>query len=211
MVFHISSYFCLDSQGLPRSFYKGDPSTGCIIFRGHLDTFFLGDFVPKTTSNQKFVANHSRPSVLDLEGVVLLCTTGFATAHISCLLKKYSPWHEHIPWKWMLGRWNFLLNWPLFWGHVNFRQVISWALPPPSNSGKWRFIGIPYWTCNNPGADYCWEGGQPKLYPFLSVEYHAENLGRPQWKYRGCLRSLVPGTATEMFPETLVFGCFVGS
>lgn len=29
---------------------------------------------------------------------------------------------------------------------------------------KWRFIEIPYQTCNHPGGDYCWERGQPKLY-----------------------------------------------
>ncbi len=25
-----------------------------------------------------------------------------------------------------------------------FQLDISWVVPPPSNCGKWRFIGIPY-------------------------------------------------------------------
>ena len=28
--------------------------------------------------------------------------------------------------------------------HLNNQICISWVVPPPSNSGKWRFIGIPY-------------------------------------------------------------------
>ena len=39
---------------------------------------------------------------------------------------------------------------PFFFG-------ITWIYPPPSNSGKWRFIGIPSKKCNNPG-DY-WHPG----------------------------------------------------
>ena len=33
------------------------------------------------------------------------------------------PENEHICWKWMVGRWHFLLKWSLFTGHVNFRGV----------------------------------------------------------------------------------------
>ena len=40
---------------------------------------------------------------------------------------------------------------------------ISWVVPLPSNSGKWRFIGIPYWKWNNPGGDCYLEGGYPKV------------------------------------------------
>ena len=42
----------------------------------------------------------------------------------------------------------------------------AWMWPPPSNSGKWRFIGIPYWNFLNPGGDCYWAGGQPKVYHF---------------------------------------------
>ena len=39
----------------------------------------------------------------------------------------------------------------------------TWIDPPTSNNGKWRFIGIPYWICNNPGGDWVW--GRPNLPP----------------------------------------------
>ena len=48
-------------------------------------------------------------------------------------------------------------------GSMVSKWVITWVVPPPSNCGKWRFIGIPYQKCNNPGGDCYWEGGQPKL------------------------------------------------
>ena len=34
--------------------------------------------------------------------------------------------------------------------------------PLPSNWGKWRFIGIPYYKCNDPGGDCYWLGGRSK-------------------------------------------------
>ncbi len=45
--------------------------------------------------------------------------------------------------------------------------VIYWTYPPPSNSAKWRFIGIigiPYSKYNNPSlsGDCYWVGGEPK-------------------------------------------------
>ena len=42
------------------------------------------------------------------------------------------------------------------------------------SSGKWRFIGIPYWTCNNPAAHYYWEGGTTQVTPL--------NISQPKKK-----------------------------
>ena len=43
--------------------------------------------------------------------------------------------------------------------------VVLWVWPPPSNSGKWVLVEIPYWTCNNfDGHCYregAWGGPQP--------------------------------------------------
>ena len=39
--------------------------------------------------------------------------------------------------------------------------------PPHSNSGKWRFIDIPYYPykkCNNPGGHCYYEGATPNTY-----------------------------------------------
>ncbi len=33
-------------------------------------------------------------------------------------------------------------------------SCIFWVVPPPSHCGKWRFRGIPYLKCNNPGGDW---------------------------------------------------------
>ena len=38
-------------------------------------------------------------------------------------------------------------------------NVILWIYPRPSNSGKWRFIGIRYWKRKNPGGNCYCEGG----------------------------------------------------
>ncbi len=32
-------------------------------------------------------------------------------------------------------------------------------------SGKWRFEGLAYLNCNNPGGDCYWEGRHPKIIP----------------------------------------------
>ena len=37
-----------------------------------------------------------------------------------------------------------------------------WMWPHPSNSGKWRFIGILYKKCNIPGGHCFWEGATSK-------------------------------------------------
>lgn len=38
---------------------------------------------------------------------------------------------------------------------------------PPSNSGTWSFIGIPYKKENYPGVVCCWVRGRSKLYSFV--------------------------------------------
>ena len=45
----------------------------------------------------------------------------------------------------------------------NFGDIF-WVWPPPSNSAKWRCIGIPYWKWNNPCGDCYWEGAASKIY-----------------------------------------------
>ncbi len=40
---------------------------------------------------------------------------------------------------------------------------IGWIWPPHSNSGEWRFIGIPYYKCNNPGGHCYCEGATPNV------------------------------------------------
>ena len=42
-------------------------------------------------------------------------------------------------------------------------DVIGWIWPPHSNSGESRFIGIPYYKCNNHGGHCYCEGATPKL------------------------------------------------
>ncbi len=44
----------------------------------------------------------------------------------------------------------------------------------PGNSGKWRFMGIPYWKCNNPGGHCYWEGAKPKIliYIYINICIH---------------------------------------
>ena len=37
-----------------------------------------------------------------------------------------------------------------------------WVWPLPSNSGKWRFTGFPYWKCNNLGGHCYWEAQTSK-------------------------------------------------
>ena len=49
-----------------------------------------------------------------------------------------------------------------------------WIYSPTSNSGKWRFIGIPYWKCDNPGGD-CHPGWEVDL---NDVELTRSLLGR---------------------------------
>ena len=53
---------------------------------------------------------------------------------------------------------------------------IHWVVPPPSNCGKWRFIGIPdpknvmsswWWLAS-------WEGGQPKWYIIIIFWFGSE-------------------------------------
>ena len=59
-----------------------------------------------------------------------------------------------------LKKWWMLIS----WRHARCYGVMIWAWPPPSNSGKWRFIGIPYWKCNNPGGHCFCEGATSKLW-----------------------------------------------
>ena len=44
---------------------------------------------------------------------------------------------------------------------------------PPSqdSSGKWRFIGIPYWKCNNPGGDWNPGRGDNPIYTYIYIIY----------------------------------------
>ena len=61
------------------------------------------------------------------------------------------------------GNWDFnlaLLNEPI---SPTFHKERTWVWPHPSisNSGRWRFIGIPYWKCNNPGGHCYCEGPHP--------------------------------------------------
>lgn len=43
--------------------------------------------------------------------------------------------------------------------------IIFYSLyPPPSISGKWRFIGVPYYKCSSPGGDCYWAGGRSNVY-----------------------------------------------
>ena len=58
-----------------------------------------------------------------------------------------------------------------------------WVVPPPSSSGKWRFIGIPYYKCYNPGGDCYWAGGQPKINPSNLEGRFLVAL--PEWFRRG--------------------------
>ncbi len=54
-----------------------------------------------------------------------------------------------------------LRNDPFLWGkrpYVLLGYVVGVASSQDS-SGKSRFFGIPYWTCNNPGGHCHWEGG----------------------------------------------------
>ena len=44
--------------------------------------------------------------------------------------------------------------------YVRFRLDLP---PTQDSSAKWRFIGIPYQKCNNPGGDCYWVGGRPKI------------------------------------------------
>lgn len=37
------------------------------------------------------------------------------------------------------------------------KEMMHWLWTPPSNNGKWTFIGIPYQTCNTPAGHYYWE------------------------------------------------------
>ena len=43
-------------------------------------------------------------------------------------------------------------------------QHIHWVWPPHSNSGKLRFLGIPYSKCDNAGGHCYWEGATPNIY-----------------------------------------------
>ncbi len=90
----------------------------------------------------------------------LFCTTEFTTSGASnfckmCCRANKAPGGA-------LGRgWNckqLAYCPPAIWFHIVVKTFISWMWPPPSNSGKWRFIGIPYWNCNNPGGHCYWEG-----------------------------------------------------
>ena len=50
---------------------------------------------------------------------------------------------------------------------------ITWAVILPSNSGKWRFrLESPYQTSyTNLAGDYCWEGGEAKVYLGICFTY----------------------------------------
>ena len=57
--------------------------------------------------------------------------------------------------------------------------LVRWVWPPPSNSGKWRFIGIPdpknVTKCNNPGGHWNpGRGATPNLY-----DLYGGDLGSP--------------------------------
>ena len=58
----------------------------------------------------------------------------------------------------ILGFSSKFICWVLSFERDIFIYVLGVSLP--SNSGKWRFVGILYW-CDNPGADWYSEGGQP--------------------------------------------------
>ena len=45
--------------------------------------------------------------------------------------------------------------------HVRKMHTITWVVPPPSKSGKWRFIEIPYKKRSHPSGDCYWEGDNP--------------------------------------------------
>ena len=84
---------------------------------------------------------------------------GLRTMQLSRMLWRDSLWMKHqVSQKRHEFYWNLI--------------VIRWVVPPPSNCGKWRFIGIPYYKCNNPGGDCCWEGGQPKWYVSYQIQFH---------------------------------------
>ena len=59
-------------------------------------------------------------------------------------------------WLWWWARFfqndgdTWMSRWKL--GSMVSKWVIAWVVPPPSNSGKWRFIRIPCKRCNNPGG-----------------------------------------------------------
>lgn len=66
-----------------------------------------------------------------------------------------------------------------FLGKVT-KQIVCNA-PPPSDSGKWkwRFMGIPYQRCNNPGGDCYVVGHHLKKLPSYPRSYtHISSKGQ---------------------------------
>ncbi len=55
--------------------------------------------------------------------------------------------YSMVEWDWWMGM---------------FRNNLSWIYPPPSNSGKWRFIRIP--EPRNVMSSWWWVGGRSKIY-----------------------------------------------
>ncbi len=83
------------------------------------------------------------------------------------------------------------LYWKSPWNDVtlNWNWEISWVVPPPSISGKCRFIGIPYKKCNNPGGHYYWDPRKKCLSEFLG--HHCNCTGAS--RFVSCLVPMLPG------------------
>ena len=61
---------------------------------------------------------------------------------------------------------------PLGKGSPKVRYLLG--VDPPSQCGKWKPIGIPYWKCNHPGSD--WEGVAPKISMYNMSVQHEINI-----------------------------------
>ncbi len=89
----------------------------------------------------------------------LWCRWSRAVVENGILKQNLIPHSIHV---WYI--YHMYLHLVVFLGNMG----IHWMWPPPSNSGKWRFIGIPYWNCNNPGGHCYWEGATCKVYiPYM--------------------------------------------
>ena len=59
---------------------------------------------------------------------------------------------------------------------------------PPSNSGKWRFVGILYWKCNSPGGDCYWEGATNSICKDAHTTSCLEVLApKSAYEAKGCI------------------------
>ena len=62
--------------------------------------------------------------------IVMLFFWGECKWKVSFFTRLYPPWNQYIPWKLMVGRWNFFLRWSLFRGHLFiFRAVVITRTP----------------------------------------------------------------------------------